>query len=168
MNPDWVVKFLMPSLELAVKGITGVAATTIAIYVAKISKRQADTAREKLRLDLYEHRYAIYKNALAFRNNLLMWDATEEQQELAKSFVLLYDEARFMFPPSSGVADYLNEMHRHAFFIVKHESTVTALNSFPGEQVRLSNERDQHLSWLVNSIPHLVEKMAPHLNFHVI
>jgi hypothetical protein len=146
MSPDWVFKLLMPSIDLAVKAITGIATVTIAVYVAKISKRQADTATEKLRLDLYEHRYAIYRNALAFRNNLLFWDGKEEQQELASSFALLYDEAEFMFPPESGVANYLDEMNRHAFFIVKHESTVAAFNAFPVEQVRLSNERDQHLN----------------------
>ena len=48
-----------PWLTFSVQTITGATTAMVAWFVARISKRNSEIARQKLRLDLYERRYTI-------------------------------------------------------------------------------------------------------------
>jgi len=48
-------------IDTAMRIFTAGATTAVAIYVALIGKRQWKNNQEKLRLDLYEHRFGIYQ-----------------------------------------------------------------------------------------------------------
>ena len=89
--------------EFGIRVGTGLVTTTIAVLVYIITRRQATTAKEKLRLDLYEKRFAIYMRTLDFFDALVSWKDTEEQKTLIAPFYRSYREARFLFPDSSGV-----------------------------------------------------------------
>jgi hypothetical protein len=63
-----------PWLTFGVQTVTGATTATVAWFVARISKRQAETNRQKLRLDLYERRYAVYREARRFRDGVTLWN----------------------------------------------------------------------------------------------
>ena len=96
-----------PWLTFGVQTVTGATTATVAYFVARISKRQAETNRQKLRLDLYERRYAVYREARQFRDGVILWKDNESEVKRADSFVELFEEATFLFPPRSGVESYL-------------------------------------------------------------
>jgi hypothetical protein len=157
-----------PWLTFGVQAVTGITTVIIAGLVAWITRRNSQIAREKLRLDLYERRYAIYKQTVMFNMNLVLWTGDEAQTERSLSFFELSAEARFLFPPQSGVTAFLNEMHEHASFIVRFKSTFDACAGMPEEQVRLAKERSEHVGWLTTSMPELAKRMGPYLNFYSI
>jgi hypothetical protein len=53
--PDW-----LPVGDFVAKVAVGVATVGVGVLLWLVAKRQADTARDKLKLDLYDRRYAIY------------------------------------------------------------------------------------------------------------
>lgn len=51
----------------------GIATVAIAIYVAFVGTFQWITAREKLRLDLYDRRFDVYARTVEFMQSLMFW-----------------------------------------------------------------------------------------------
>lgn len=160
MNPQ------NPWIDLIWKLVTAVATTSVAIYVALISKRQLLTNQEKLRLDLYNRRFEIYTRVLDFYQAIVMWEGSPEQIGLQYPFLKAYREARFLFPKESGVFDYIGEFQKHAFTIVHFDKLKSLAKEAPEEFLKYSRQREDSLSWLLNSMVGLEERLAPYLNFH--
>lgn len=155
-----------PWVNVALSAISAIATTTVAIYVARISKRQWKTNAEKLRFDLYERRFQIYLRVLDFYQELIGWHDDPEQVARQQPFIAAFRESRFMFPPESGVYDLLKEFFNHSFFIVKHSETVQAMQGMSKEIAQLALKRADHAGWILNSISEIENKMAPYMNFH--
>lgn len=162
----WFATPVNPWVNVCITGISAVATTVIAGYVAAISARQWRTNREKLRLDLYNRRFEIYIRVLGFYQELIQWEGSSEQVERQAPFIKAYAESRFMFPPQSGVYEYLKEFSGHAFKIVQFKKTVEALSSLPEETTKLALERSNHANWILVSMAEIERKMGPYLNFH--
>lgn len=160
---DLTIKDLVSDCMTA---ITAIATITIAIYVARISRRQWLTNKEKLRLDLYEKRLDVYMRVLDFYQALLAWKQTEEQKQLQFPFIKAFRESRFLFPEKSGVYDHLSEFHSHAFKIVNFHQVAQFAATAPEEFLKYSLERDRSAGWILGSIGSLEEMLAPFLNFH--
>jgi hypothetical protein len=156
-----------PWLTFGVQTITGIATVAIAGLVAWITRRNSEIARQKLRLDLYERRYAVYREARRFRDSVTLWNR-EPTVTIAESFVELAEQARFLFPPDSGVASYLEEMAKHAHFVLNFEIRYRSSDATPEEQARLAEQKAEHDYWLARSMPELERRMGPYLNFHSI
>jgi hypothetical protein len=86
-------------MSSALKTIEGIATVIIAVYVASIGTFQWFTAREKLRLDLYNRRFEVYLRALDFMQALMMWSSIppEERQPKRIAFIRATRESRFLF-----------------------------------------------------------------------
>ena len=109
---------------------------------------QAKTAREKLRLDLYNRRLAIYERVVTFyRHNILSvkWEnfSQAEVDKMITDLTLATRESRFLFKEGDGVLALL-------------EKFTESVNS---------TDRVDSLEHLLESIE---DKMAPYLNFHSI
>jgi len=158
-----------PWIDIGLKVLTAVAATTVAAYVARISWRQWKNNQEKLRLDLYERRFDIYMRVLDFHRELIAWNDTDAQKSSQQPFIRAVRESRFLFPESSGVYAFLEEFSSHAFYITNFRSARQGWGpAFPLEQVKLAQEFTAHVNWILTSIDTLENKLAPLLNFHAI
>lgn len=151
---------------LGLQAITAGATITVAVYVARISRRQWWTNQEKLRLDLYNKRFEIYTRVLDFYQAIVMWEASAEQIQLQYPFLKAFRESRFLFPKDSGVFDYISEFQKHAFRIVQFDNLKPLAKIDPKEFLKHSKQRENSLSWLLNSMEGLEERLAPFLNFH--
>lgn len=84
----------------------------IARLQADIAKRQAETAQYRLRYDLFEKRYVIYKTTREILDvmisDALAADGALDVQDIAAKFRIL-DEAHFIFP--SQICDFLDRVH---------------------------------------------------------
>jgi hypothetical protein len=96
-----------------------------------------------------------------------LWNR-EPQVTTADSFAELSEQARFLFPPGSGVASYLQEMGKHAHFILNFDIRYRACEAMPEEQASLAEQKAEHDYWLARSMPELEKRMGPYLNFHSI
>jgi hypothetical protein len=122
---------IAPWVDIGLKVVTAAAATTVAAYVARISCLQWKNNQEKLRLDLYERRFAIYMHVLDFHRELLRWGDTEDQKSLEQPFTRAVRESKFLFPESSGVYEFLEEFSSHAFYITNFRSALGAWGPSP-------------------------------------
>ncbi len=154
-------------IDTALRAMTAVAATAIAFYVALISKRQWKNNQEKLRLDLYQHRFRIYQRVLEYHWALLEWQGKPEQLALRGPFVAAFCESKFMFPKKSGVYEFLGEFNMHAIRIVNLTSDIEEKGDAPpGYKAGLGQQRAVSQGWILGSIEKLLIRMGPFLNFH--
>lgn len=156
--------------------LTAFATIGIAWYVALISKRQWQTNREKLRLDLYQRRFDIYRRVIDYQSALPHWLLLSDQETAVyEPFQRALAEAKFMFPAESGVYELLSEFNEHADCVCgyiprnkgvpsasKKDDQSALIDTLANEQ----RERDENLRWIQNAIDVLDQKIAPYLNFH--
>jgi hypothetical protein len=109
-------------MYLFFKDFAGAIATTFAAIVAagityffnraqmRLAETQADVAIEKLNLDLFEKRYALYSSAKQLIEYLaLQHDFEKVDHNKVRSFYVALDEGRFFLPAT--VRKYLDELH---------------------------------------------------------
>ena len=77
--------------------IEGVATVVIAIYVASVGTVQWLTARDKVRLDLYDRRFDVYTRAIDFMQALMEWTNVTPEDRRAKriAFISAVRQSRF-------------------------------------------------------------------------
>ncbi len=83
--------------------VTALLVPTIALFGAFIAYQQWRTAREKLKLDLFDKRFAVYDTARNFIGNIVTQGKVTDEQ----FFVFLNGtiEAKWLF--GNGIANYL-------------------------------------------------------------
>jgi hypothetical protein len=137
----------------------------IALYIAR---RQWLTSREKLRLDLYEKRFAVYENTLALYRMLISeTDLTEkEKADIQNNFIKSYRESQFLFSEKDGIFRVLGEISSKMPIINNIISISNAYKGNPEMQVKVHNDHLEALQFLNDSMPALEKKLAKYLNFH--
>jgi hypothetical protein len=153
-------------IDLILKAMTAIATTVVAVYVARISKRQWLTNREKLRLDLYDRRFKIYVHVIEFHRAVVAWDGSKEQRDLEGPFTQALRESRFLFPESSGVFAFLKEFSGNAFFIVNFDKLEPMKTVNIEEYAKQALRKTDCVNWILSSVEPLEKKLAPFLNFH--
>ena len=153
-------------IDAGLRLLTAGAATTVAIYVAKISKLQWKTSQEKLRLDLYQRRFEIYLRILEFHLALLRWQDEPKLAELAEGpFLKAFQESKFLFPKKSGIHDFLRDYNDRAARVRAYKGRPELSNeASPAERAQLAEDQ----IWIRNLIGTFDEKLGPYLNFHSI
>lgn len=153
-------------------------AIAISVVSAVVALASYWTAREKLRLDLYDRRFQIYRRAIELHKTVLFWSPTEREQglgivpsdvqQLLDGFAESALESNFLFGEPSGIPELLFTLGDDAFQIVNWKvglgPQIARLD--PPKFVELSKEHGARLERLRVSIGPLREKMAPFLNFH--
>jgi hypothetical protein len=156
-------------IDATMRALTTIATIAVAGYVALISKRQWKNNQEKLRLDLYQHRFGIYQRVLEYHWALLEWEGKPEQLALRGPFVAAFCESKFMFPKASGVYEFLSEFNLHAFRIATLTHDIEEKEKWetvPGYIAGLAQQKIQSQNWILSSIETLLARMGPFLNFH--
>ncbi len=124
-----------------------------------VGYRSYRVSADKLKLDLYDRRWAIYKAALAsYRSEYL---ADDQSKEIEDNLILAVRESQFLFDPRDGVYDALEDI-RNDLRIVR-----VNLASFTGAQVKEEVAADKlHAPTRIEANLKLLEcRMSPYLAF---
>jgi hypothetical protein len=138
-------------IEPALKIVSLSATPIIAVCVAYISYRQWKTAQEKVRLDLYNRRFATYLAAVIFCRMIHPWENSDEQSEIYKTFTSARYEAGFLFPDKSGVPALFEEILQKAILIITKPRNI---------DIEATSDE------LADQMQRLTDRVGPYMNFH--
>jgi hypothetical protein len=138
----------------------------IAFLVFIVALRQSLTAKEKLRLDLYNRRFDVYLKAFNYAAELERWDGSKQQRELAMEFVKAQRESSFLFKQDSGITPLLKEIHDRAIYIThRQEMNASMKEMTPDERKNMQQHYFDSLK-LIGTMPErLTNIMMPYLYF---
>jgi hypothetical protein len=140
--------------------LSGLLTPAIALFIAVVAWFQWTTARDKLRLDLFDRRYAVYEVARKFVQQILAnGNVTHEQMN---EFTWGTRTAKFVF--DEDVEDYLLELwnralHLQAFNLQMNNNRVT------GEEQRRATVDKWELmnNWFLEQDKVFDDKFKPYL-----
>jgi hypothetical protein len=142
----------------------------IACFVAWVGYQQHITARRKLRLDLYQRRFAVYEATLAFYQALI--DSTESESDafikIQKTFIRCYRESQFLFDKDSGIYQILDEWHTQSFKVTGFKQHGKDVVNDPNTFLNMNNDHMQALVYFNSAIEQLERKIEPYLDFRKI
>jgi hypothetical protein len=163
----------LPLWALYVQAFLGPAATVAAAVVAawityRIQGGQLRTARDKLKLDLFERRYRTFDVVLDTLSEVVRaGEPTWEQLRVLHNQVL---EARFLF--KEPLVDWLRSIETQAEDLLRSAEKVTRLSEndrrSPQEQARLErflDEAEPRKQFLRQALQELERRFAPYLSF---
>ena len=148
--------------------IEGIATVVIAVYVASIGTFQWLTARDKLRLELYDRRFEVYASALDFMQALMMWSSIPVEERLQKriAFIRASRESRFLFADDHRIVCLLDEFNTRSFKVTGYvEELSKYVAIMPKETLAAYDEKQSSLEWIMASITELETLMMPYLAF---
>lgn len=141
----------------------------ISLLVAWIAGQQSRISKEKLRLDLYEKRFAVYENSLAFYQVLIGGKkliSSGSFPVLQNNFIKSYRESQFLFRDDSKIFELLGEIHTQSFQITGLAEVGKDIATDPDTLLKMSDKRDEALASLNKTIRELELALALYLNFH--
>jgi hypothetical protein len=146
---EWTKALGLPALAVAVAF-----ASCLSGYL--LGRWQVEIAREKIRHDLYDRRFAIY---MAFHELLTAFtERPDVEPELRKANAA---RAHSPFPLDSGLTEYLGGLHTEAFRMNAESKLVQDPSMWsPQERVKRSAQLSQDKLTFANGIPELVSKFA--------
>jgi hypothetical protein len=146
----------------------GIATVVIALYVASVGTVQWITAREKLRLDLYDRRFDIYVRAVDFMQALMLWAEVAEGERLQKriTFIRAVRESRFLFASDPAILSLLEELNVRSFKVTGFVEVLSHwAQTFPEQYVDAYYEKQENLEWIMASTGRLETLLEPYLAF---
>lgn len=154
-----MISWANTTLGLAVPALTVLIGATVAL----VAYHQWKTNREKLRFDLYQHRFEIYLRVLEFHLALMEWQDEPKLAVLHRPFLKAFCESKFLFPKESRVYDFLEEYNMRAARVRVFKSQIPPRgDASPREREQLTEDE----IWIKDCIGTLEEKLGPYLNFH--
>jgi hypothetical protein len=133
---------------------------TIAVVVAMIAYRQWRTAQNRLKLDLFDRRFAVYDAARNLISSILTSGKVKDEETL--KFLTRTREVKWLL--NDGIAEYFDkEIWGQA---VELETLDTELQILTVQAERVSNvkKRSEIKKWFRDQYKVLDEKFTPFLN----
>jgi hypothetical protein len=96
-------------VDTCAKVVIAIMSPILGYFAYKIAKRQADTARDKLKLDLYDRRYAVYLSLNEWINDLQQRVVPDEEYT---AHIRKMEQAQFLF--GEDVNDWLRDLRGKA------------------------------------------------------
>jgi len=153
----------------ALKTAEGVAAIAIAFYVASVGTFQWFTARDKVRLDLYNRRFDVYTRAIDFMLALPEWTYVTPEDRRAKhnAFMRAARESRFLFADDPRILALLEEFNLRSRKVTGFigETSPYVLDMPHNESTEARGENESSLEWIRESASRLETMLLPHLGF---
>jgi hypothetical protein len=147
--------------------LSAILSTLVGAMALWVASRQSKTNMAKLRLDLYDKRFAIYESALSFYQALAVEPKalqTEIFMSAHRSFLKAHREAQFLFDDDSGVFELMGKINLDAFKII---ASKTRAREMAGEQaVRLVAEANDVYAKIEKSVNDLERAIAPYIRFN--
>lgn len=82
----------------------------IALFMFVIAYIQMKIASAKIKLELYNKRFAVYESILELYQYVLDWDEEKIKPRMNK-FIKAYRESKFLFDEKDGIYDLISEIH---------------------------------------------------------
>jgi len=137
----------MPAAVIAVAGV---------VITATIAYRQYAVAKAKLKLDLFDKRYAIFQEIWEILSGVALLGTLEfkKRNGLYTPFNNLRPKARFLF--DAAIADYVDEL-------ATHWTKLSAVE--PYERPKEAEEKARLQNWFHEQATSMRERFGPYLNF---
>lgn len=156
-EPHWTA--YLSALLTPVIGILGV---IIAYQQWRISKN-------KIKLELYEKRFAVYEATLLFYQNIMVCNAetikTYEFNVAHKAFIKASREAQFLFSKGSGIFQLLEKWHNYSFKVIGFKESAKVMVTHPEEFLRMQKECNDALGFFESSLKQLEQSLIPYIHF---
>ncbi|HZL37069.1 MAG TPA: hypothetical protein VFC78_17245 [Tepidisphaeraceae bacterium] len=139
----------------------------LAVFGIFIARRQAQTGRQKLNLELFDRRFRVYQAAKAFLNDLSI-DAGAGVK-FFEMFRVETAEAAFIFPPK--ITGFLNELRNQASELKENTNHLDMLTQArdTSKAIAEATEMDEQLlTWVNLKTDELVDIFRPHLNLRYV
>jgi hypothetical protein len=147
--------------------LSAIMSTCVATMALWVASRQSKTNMAKLRLDLYDKRFAIYENTLGFFQALggppdaLQTNAFTSAH---RSFMKSHRESQFLFDDDSGVFELLGKVNLAAYKVIVCK---TRAREMAGEQaIKLMAEANDVYAAIDKSVNELERAIAPYIQFN--
>lgn len=138
----------------------------IAAVVAVVAFLQYRLAREKLRLDLYNRRYEIYRSIFDFYHVLIGWKGTEADKAQQAKFFQAYQESKFLFSEKSGISAIYKKLNDGASKVIGFKENSSEYAKEPELFMKLFNETNAiQINEFDEGLRALEAKMKPYLTF---
>jgi len=151
-------------LVQALPSINGLGLLVIAGFGSYVAYQQHRTSRARLKLDLFEKRFAVFDRARKFLTVVTQNGAAELDAQLDAIFEYRASigEASFLFTPDT--VEYLESIYQHA---LKLHTAQRTMNELPvgDERSRLPAKLSSERQWLADQLPELKSVFAPYLSF---
>ncbi len=151
--------------------IAAVSAVGVTTYFARhqrrIAEKQATIAGEKLRLDLFDRRFAIFNSIFGYYDAMISWTGTPEQVAARTRFFHAYHESKFLFSSASGIEPLLkslNEKGGKVIFFKEHPELFQSNPKFYHK--KFEEVQDIQIRDFENGLLQLKDAIAPYLSFH--
>ena len=141
----------------------GLLTPIIAIIVARIAYDQYRTAKDKLRLDLFDKRFVVYKAFDDFRR--LVQDSGNVELADLQEFHRKTEMVVFLF--DSDIIDYRQELYQKAVDLRQLNQKLDRLD-VGDERTRVVKEESKLLKWFIDQINDVANRFAPYLRFEKI
>lgn len=131
----------------------------IAVVVAYIAYQQSQTNSLRLRHEMFDRRFAIYKDVQVFLS-AVMREARVVETTLPE---LIDARQRSRFLMGAEMEAYIDEVYGHATNAMKYQRQ---LEGEPGGDRRKALVKAQldEVDWLIGQLPKLAERFGPYLN----
>ena len=149
-------------VEEIIKVFGGLLTPLIALIAIYIAYQQHKTNRDKLRLDLFEKRYAIYKGIQKFLTLILRAGKTNYEELM--QFNGETQDATFLF--RDEIPAYIGDIYSKANDLIATTETYKPL-PVGEDKSRLVKEATELTRWLTKQLPELKDVFAPYLKFEV-
>jgi hypothetical protein len=134
----------------------------IGVCVTVVAYQQYRLGKEKLKLDLFEKRFAVYKGVQIFLTHVM----SEAKVDLQKFFEFrgATQDAVFLF--ESDIPDFIKQIDKKALEL---KTVSEKRRDLPRgeEKSRLVQQESKLLEWLIDQLPRLKEAFSPYLKFKV-
>jgi len=156
----------------AFKDFAGPFATVVAAMVALcvtayFAYHQKRIAEEKLRLDLFDKRFAVFKSIFDYYDVMISWKGTPEQIAAKTRFFHAYHESKFLFSSASGIEPLLKALNDKGGKVIFFKEHPELFQSDPQFYHKKFEEiQDIQLRDFENGLLQLKSAIAPYLNFH--
>lgn len=158
VSAETLLKFLVAGAPIAISGAVGL----IAFFQWRL-------ARQKLRLDLYNRRYAIYESLLTFYPILIGWKGEPEQKAVYDRFFRASKEAKFLFSHKSGIPALFDEMMDDAAYAIGFTDNVESIRTDRNLLMEMHAKTTEiHVTKFDRHFKTLTAAITPFIRFHAV
>jgi len=141
------------------KIFAGLLTPFIAITTVCIAYWQVKVARDKLKMEMYDRRYRIYRGVADLFIKILRNDGTNPLPQ----FIGVTHEARFCFE-DKGISDYLKEVLDKALRIKQNRDVIEGVVNEPDLVPTAQRENVGLLTWFNQESANLAGRFQKYLN----
>jgi len=150
-----MIDFILKFIELVINILNALLIPLIAIIAAYIAYQQYSINRKKVKLDLYEKRYNIYKTTKKILFTVTQ-DGKIELKELKNSIIGIKNESKFLF--NKEVVQFIKNLQENSI----------KLNNLNNERIKTTeqqNKANELTNWFTDNYINLEDLYNPYLSF---